>query len=216
MSVIRQPGVLGRTTRRRVVGVTGALATATIETVAVGLWFLLVVESRSTTTALAGLTILFLGSTLRTGLFFVLVDDLVDLLQPRRIGAALALTAGWLGWLFVAESIGGTVGIVVATVVLAPALVVQLFAERRACRVGCRPASNSVLPLVLPALLLAVGASSLLASAWLTDWSIVTPPLGLEGTAIALRIEAIQVGLLVFGLFAFLAHQRRFQRVIDP
>lgn len=216
MSVIRQPGVLGRTTRRRVVGVTGALATATIETVAVGLWFLLVVESRSTTTALAGLVILFLGSALRTGLFGVLVDDLVNLLRPRRLGAALALTAGWLGWLFVAEWIGGTAGIVVATAILVPSLVVQLLAERRARRVGCRSASESTLPLVLPAVLLTVGASSLLASAWLTDWTIVTPPLGLEGTAVVLRIEAMQVGLIVFGLFAFLAHQRRFQWVIDP
>lgn len=215
MSVIRQPGVLGRTTRRRVVGVTGALATATIETVAVGLWFLLVVESRSATTALVGLGILFVGSALRTGLFSVLVDDLVNLLQPRRIGAALALTAGWLGWLFVAETIGGAAGIAIATLVLAPALVVQLLAERRACHVANRP-SESMLPLVLPAVLLAVGASSLLASAWLTDWTVVTPPVGLEGAAFVLRIEAIQVGMIVFGLFAFLAHQRRFQRVIDP
>ena len=109
MSVIRQPGVLGRTTRRRLVGVTAALSAAAVEAFAVGLWFSLVVGSRSTSTALAGLGILFCGSLLRASVFGATVSQVGDLLQPRRLGAALMLTGSWLVWLLVAN-IGGRIG----------------------------------------------------------------------------------------------------------
>ena len=62
MSVIRQPGVLGQTTQRRLVGITSALSAAAVEAFAVGIWFALVaVESRSVFTALAGLGVLLFG-----------------------------------------------------------------------------------------------------------------------------------------------------------
>ncbi|WP_121744447.1 hypothetical protein [Natronorubrum halophilum] len=214
MSVIRQPGVLGRTTRRRVVGVTAALSAAVVEAAAVGLWFSLVVGSRSTSTALAGLGILFCGSLLRAGVFGATVSELGDLLQPRRLIVAVLLTGSWVVWLLAAERIGGGTGIVVATVVLAGILTGQLFLERRVFRLRAR--SKRARTSLVPALLLAVGASLLLASAWLTDWTVATPQLSFEGISLIVRIEAVQIGVLVFGLFAFLAHQRRFERLLDP
>ena len=217
MSVLRQPGVLGRATRRRVVGVTAALTAAVVETLAVGLWFGLVVGTRSTTTALAGLGILFCGSLLRAGVFGATVSHLGDLLQPRRLAAALALTAGWIVWLFVAEQLGGLRGIAVGTAVLVGFLTVQFAIERRAFHLRAQFCDSSpVGTLVLPATLLAGGGAALLAAVWFADWAIVSPPLALEVTTVVVRIEAVQIGVAVFGLLAFLAHQQRFQRVLDP
>ncbi|THE65630.1 hypothetical protein D8Y22_06775 [Salinadaptatus halalkaliphilus] len=216
MSVIRQPGMLGRTTRRRLVGVTAALTAAAIETLAVGLWFWLMVDARTTSTALVGLGILFCGAVLRTGVFGVTISDVSDLIQPRRLGAALALTGGWIVWLFLAEVIGGIRGIVIATLVLVGLLTGQLALERRAFHL--RPGlftAHPVLSLLVPAALLGLGASALLAATWLVDWAIVSPPLSLEITTVVIRIEAIQIGLLLFGCCAFLAHQRRLQRFLD-
>ncbi|MFP8953210.1 hypothetical protein ACLI4Z_09600 [Natrialbaceae archaeon A-arb3/5] len=214
MSVIRQPGVLGRTTRRRLVGVTVALTAAVVETLAVGLWFGLVVDSPSPSTALAGLGILFCGSVLRAGIFGATVSGLGDFLQPRRLGAALALTGGWLSWLFVADAVGGAPGVAVATVVLLLALTGQFVLERRVFE--RRMASQPTVASVLPAALLALGGSLLLGVTWFTDLQLVSPPLSLEVTTIVLRIEPLQVGILLFGLLAFLAHQRRFQYVLEP
>lgn len=214
MSVIRQPGVLGRTTRRRLVGVTAALSAATVESVTVGLWFSLVVGTRSTSTALAGLGILFCGSLLRAGVFGATVSHLGDLLQPRRLCAALLLTGAWLTWLLLAELIGDAAGIIVATVFLGSVFTGQFLFERRVFCLGSTYRTSRT-PFV-PGLLLAVGASALLASAWLTDWVIASRPLSLEVTTFVIRIEAFQVGVLVFGLFAFLAHQRRFEHLLEP
>lgn len=214
MSVIRQPGVLGRTTRRRVVGVTAAFSAAAVEAVAVGLWFTLVVGSRSTSTALAGLGILFCGSLLRSSVFGATVSDVGDLLQPRRLGIALLATGSWLVWLLVAELIGGGLGVAVATGLLAVLLTGQLVLERRVFCLGSTYLTTRT-P-VVPGVLLAVGAGTLLASAWFTEWAVVTPPLALEVTTLVIRIEALQVGLVVFGLVAFLAHQQRFERLLEP
>jgi len=134
MSVFRQPGVLGRSTRRRVVGVTAALSAAAVEMLAVGSWFVLVVDSRTTSTALAGLGVLFCGSLLRAGVFGATVSDIGDLLQPRRLGVTVLLTTGWLVWLLVAELIGAVPGVVVATVVLAGILTAQFLLEQRVFR----------------------------------------------------------------------------------
>lgn len=214
MSVIRQPGVLGRTTRRRVLGVTAALSAATVETVAVGLWFTLVVGSRTTSTALAGLGILFCGSLLRASVFGATVSRMGDLLQPRRLGSALMLTGCWISWLLVAELIGDIAGVIIGSLLLAGLLTGQFFLERY---VFCLQSTyrTARTPLV-PGLLLAGGSSVLLASAWFTDWTIASPPLPLEVTTLVIRIEALQIGVLVFALFAFLAHQRRYQRLLDP
>ncbi|APX96093.1 hypothetical protein [Natronorubrum daqingense] len=213
MSVIRQPGVLGQTTQRRVVGVSAALTAALVETVAVGLWFVLVSETRSASTALAGLGILFCGALLRAGVFGVTIRNLDDLLHPRRLGAPLLLCAGWIVWLLVAETVGGHAGIFVATILLVGILVSQFAFERRAFRLR-RAADGSSTPFV-PSLLLAIGAASLLVSAWLVEWTVATPPLSLEITTVVFRVEAVQLGLLCFGVFAFLAHQRRFVHLLE-
>ncbi|WP_408958225.1 hypothetical protein [Natrinema sp. 74] len=214
MSVLRQPGVLGRTAHRRVVGVTAALSAAVVETVAVGLWFGLVVGSPTSSTALAGLGLLFCGSLLRTGIVGATVSTLGDLLQPRRLGVALVLTAGWVVWLLVAELLGGVLGVGVATAVLTCVLTGQFILERRVFR---RPANHRItFTPIAPGLLLAAGASTLLVATRFIDWGLSSPPLPLGVTTIVLRIEALQIAVLVFGLSVFLAHQRRFQRILDP
>ncbi|MEY7849411.1 hypothetical protein AB7C87_09470 [Natrarchaeobius sp. A-rgal3] len=213
MSVIRQPGVLGRTTRRRVVGVSVAFVAAAVETLAVGVWFLLLVSSPSTSTALAGLGILFCGSLLRTGLFGVATSDLDELIRPWRLGAALAMTAGWVVWLFVAQSIGGPIGLAVATLVLVGALVAQFLFERYVFRLR-PPAQLEVTP-ILSATLLALGGAALLASVWFVDLALVSPPISIDTTTLVVRIEAIQLAAVAFGVLAFVAHQRRFQRLLE-
>ena len=213
MSVIRHPEVLGRTARRRVVGVTAAFSAAAVETVAVGLWFGLVVGPRTTSTALAGLGILFCGSLLRAGVFGATVSDLGDLLQPRRLCVALLLTSGWIVWLIVAELIGDMLGVTIATAFLATVFTAQFVLERRVFRpYASYPIATTP---VFPGLLMGVGASMLLATAWFSDWGLSSPPLVLGFTTVALRIEAIHIGAITFGIFAFLAHQRRFQRILD-
>jgi len=212
MSVIRQPEVLGRTTQRRLVGVTAALSATVVEALAVGLWFGLVVESRSTTTALAGLGILFCGSLLRAGVFGVAVSNLGDLLQPQRLATTLVLTAGWIVWLWLAELLGGVGGVLVATTVLVMILIVQLTIEQRVFRCGVPP--RIVGTPVGPALVLATGAGIALATAWFVEWSITSPAFSLGVTALVLRVDAIHVGLAVFAICSFLAHQWRFQHVL--
>ncbi|NGM69063.1 hypothetical protein G6M89_08575 [Natronolimnobius sp. AArcel1] len=213
MSVIRQPGVLGRTTRQRVVGLTAALSAAALETLAVAIWFGLVVGSRTTSTALAGLGILFCGALLRAGVFGATVNELGELLEPRRLGAATILTGGWIVWLLLAEQIGGQEGVVLATLALAIVLTAQFEYERRVF--GHRSIRDTSFTPIVPAVLLAVGASALLGSAWFIDWTLTSPPIALEITTVVIRIEAVQLGGVVFGLFAFIAHQRRFQRLLS-
>ncbi|WP_049900333.1 hypothetical protein [Natrinema sp. J7-1] len=211
MSVIRQPEVLGRTTRRRVVGVAAALSAGGVETAGVGLWFGLVVGSRTTAAALAGLGVLFCGALLRTGVFGATVTDLETLVEPARLGAALVLTAGWIVWLFVAELIGGSVGVAVGTAVLAGILTGQFALERRVFRP--RAADGAT---VVPGLVLAAGASVLLATAWFLDGGLSAPPLSLGFTTVVVETAALHIGLLVFALSDALAHQYRLQRALDP
>lgn len=213
MSVIRQPGVLGRTTRRRVVGITAALSTAMIETTAVSLWFWLAIDARTASTALAGLGILFCGALLRAGLFEATIDTLSDLLQPHRLGVTLTLAASWIVWLLVAESIGGIGGGVVAFVVLTGLLVGQFTLERRVFEVEDDHVSN--VATLLPATLLAAGATTLLASKRLLEWTLYSPPLPFEVTTIVIQLEAVHLGVAAFGFCAFLAHQQRFQRLLS-
>ncbi|UTF52421.1 hypothetical protein [Natronosalvus rutilus] len=215
MSVIRQPGRFSRHTRRRLVGVTAAGGAATLDTAAVGLWFtLIVVESRTPSTALAGLGILFCGALLRTGVFGATTTSMYALLTPRRIGVALLFVAAWPTWLLVAERIGNPEGLLVAGPVLAGVVAVQIHLERRVFRLPesrrCRVTS------LLSGALIAAGATTLLASAWLTNWTVLTEPLMFGATTVVFRIEAYQLGFLVFGAFAFLAHQRRFQLALEP
>lgn len=215
MSVFRPPGVLGRTTRRRLVGVGAAASAATAESVGVGAWFtLVVVGSRTASTALAGLGILFCGSLLRAGVFGATTSTPTDLLQPRRLAAALALAGTWLLWLLVAEAVGGAPGLVAGGAVLTAVLAGQFALERRVF--GSRRPRRGPVHAVGPALLVAVGATTLLAATWFTDWAVTSAPLSVGSRSLVVRIEAFQVGLVVFAAFAFLAQQRRFQRTLGP
>ncbi len=213
MSVIRQPGVLGRTARQRIVGVTAALSAMAVETLAVGLWFGLVVGNRTPSIALAGLGILFCGALLRAGVFGATVSEVDDLLQPLQLGAALLLTAGWVLWLWLAELIGGPSGVVVATGILVCILVVQFAFERRVFRTRTTP--QTPLRSIGSALLLGTGAALMLASVWFIEWTIASPPLSIGFTTVVLLIDALHIGVLAFVLCSFLAHQQRFQRLLD-
>lgn len=216
MSAIRHSSSRRRNTRRRVIGVTGSLTLAGIETIAVVSWFGLVVDSRTAVTALIGLSILLCGSLLRTGVFGLAASEGTALFEPPRIAAALALTTGWLVWLLVAESVGDLGGIVTATAVLTGVLIAQLFLEQRVCHHRLAGQQVDLRALVGPATLLAVGSTALLASAWLTDWTMTATSISLAATTVVIHVNAVQIGAGVFGLFAFLAHQLRFQHALDP
>ncbi|GAB7020413.1 hypothetical protein [Halostagnicola bangensis] len=218
MSVIRQPEVLGQTTRRRVIGVTAAIFTTAIEAIAIGSWFLLVVlETRTVSTALAGIGILFCGSLVRASVFGATTSQLGDVIQPRRLGTAVFVTAGWTLWLLVAEWVGGVTGVLAAGILLATMLTAHFSLERRVFH-GARPSSRlpRVRCAVVPAFLIATGATALLSSVWFVDWSVVSPPISLEMTQIILHIEAVQVGFALFALVMFLAHQQRFTITLEP
>ena len=219
MSVIRQPGVLGRTTQRRLVGVAAAVSAAAIETVAVTLWFVLVVDSRSLSVALAGLGLLFCGSLLRTAVFGAATSRLVDVIKPRRLAIATTLTACWIVWLLVAETIGGPTGVLVAALVLALSLSVQFALERRVFDV--KPAYDDGLAatvpassLVFPAVLITLGATILLSGTWFSEWTFTRAIFSAEGSTVYLEIRALEVGVVVFALCSLLAQRLRFRWTI--
>ncbi|MFP8888853.1 hypothetical protein ACLI4U_03675 [Natrialbaceae archaeon A-CW2] len=215
MSVIRQSDAFGRHTRRRLVGVGAAVCAATLETLAVGVWFLLVVDgSRSVSTALAGLGVLFCGALLRMGVYGLTTTAIDDILTPVRIGATLTLVTGWLVWLLAAELTGGVFGLIVAGTLLATILTIQFLLERRVFRLT--DTQRGQFTALLAAGLIAIGATILLASAWFSDWSVLSESFSLGDRTLVIQVEAIQVGLLVFGVFVFLAHQRRFQQTLEP
>ncbi len=222
MSVIRRPGVLGRTTQRRLVGATAALSAATVETVAVVSWFVLVVESRTVSTAMAGLGILFCGSLLRTGVFGVATRSLGDLLRPQRLVTAMVLTGSWIVWLLVAEWVGGVDGLVVAALALAVVLTGQFALERHAFRFERRYDSDSLLDSLtdpatfVPGTLIALGATTLLATAWFTDWSFTTALFSVRETVLYFRVQAYQLGALAFWIVSLLAQQHRLRRILEP
>ncbi|ELY97231.1 hypothetical protein C482_13920 [Natrialba chahannaoensis JCM 10990] len=213
MSVIRHPGVLGRTTRQRLVGVTTALTITVVEALAVGFWFGLVVGSGTTTAALLGLGILCCGAFLRAGIVDSTVSNARSAVYLRRGSTALTLAAGWVAWLLIAEFIAGLTGLIVATVFLTGLLTAQFCFERRLFQPQS-PNLSSFDP-ILSAALLAIGASTLLATAWFADWTNGSPLVELEVTSIVILVEAVQVAALAFVCCAFLAHQYRVQRLLD-
>ncbi len=212
MSVIRRPGVLGQNTQRRIVGWTAALSAATIEVAAVGAWFVLVVVgTRTVSTALAGLGILFCGALLRTGIFGVATRNLVDLFTAWRLLAALALTGIWILWLLVAES----AGILAASVVLAALLTGQFALERHAFGIHVgegRPVPEPIA--FVPGTLIALGAAALLVASWNVEWSYTATLLSVDGVTYVLRIQPYQFGLVALWLSAFVAQQRRIYRTL--
>ncbi|MCU4924650.1 hypothetical protein OB905_01440 [Halobacteria archaeon AArc-dxtr1] len=213
MRVIRQSTVLGQTTHRRLVGTVAASTAAILESVAVYSWFLLLVLStRTPSTALVGLGILVVGCVLRTGVFGIFVGAVDELLQPGRVALAVFLAAGWVSWLFVAESIGGAAGVVVAGLILVAGLTAQFWLEPRI--VGIQTKRGGVLPMLLPATLLALAASMLLSSVWFVEWAVLVTPLGLDPETFTLELEAIHLAGAGFVLVAFAAHRCRFRRTV--
>ncbi|OIB58897.1 hypothetical protein BBD46_06755 [Natrialba sp. SSL1] len=213
MSVIRHPGVLGRTTRQRLVGMTAALTIAVVEALAVGLWFGLIVGSGTTTAALLGLGILLAGTFLRAGIVDSTVSDARSAVFLRRGTTALTLAAGWVVWLLIAEYVTGLTGLIVATVFLTGLLTAQFCFERRLFQ----PHSTNLSSFgpVISAALLAIGAATLLATAWFADWTNGSPLVELEIASIVVLVEAVQVAALAFVCCAFLAHQYRVQRLLE-
>lgn len=213
MSVLRQPGVLGRTRRQHVLGATAALSAGAVETVSVGVWFVLAVGSRTTTTALLGAAVLVGGALLRTRIVAAVVEGRRLRRGPRWVGLSLAVAAAWICWLLLAEAVDSPPGPIVATGLLGAALSAQFALEQAACR--SRSADTDRLAAVVPGLLLALGAGLLLWAAWVPDWTLTTPPLSLGITTVVVRIEPLQLGVLGFGVLAAFAHQRRFQRLLE-
>ncbi|MCU4740364.1 hypothetical protein OB955_01930 [Halobacteria archaeon AArc-m2/3/4] len=218
MSVIRRPGVLGQTTQRRLVGATSALSAAAIEALTVGTWFALVaVESRTIFTALAGLGVLLFGSLLRTGVLGSVTTDPYHRSQPMRFVAAIVLAASWLVWLLTAEWIGGLEGIAVAGAVLAVGLSIQFTLERRTYyRYRTDRLSQTVVSTIVPSVLVALGATVLLIATWLVDWSIVFALFPIGETTLTLEVGSIAAGFAGYGVFLFLAQQRRFHQLLTP
>ena len=219
MSVIRQPGVLGRTTQRRLVGVAAAVSAAVIETLAVVLWFALVVDTRSVSTALAGLGLLFCGALLRTAVFGAATSRLVDVLKPRRLTVATTLTGCWIAWLLAAETITGPAGVLAAAVFLTAALSIQFALERLVFDVepdydDGLAATVPALSIVLPAVVLAVGATVLLSAAWFSEWSFTTSLFSADGSTYYLEIRAVELGVLAFACCSLLAQRLRFRWTI--
>lgn len=218
MSVIRRPGVLGQTTQRRLVGATSALSAAAIEALTVGTWFALVaVESRTIFTALAGLGVLLFGSLLRTGVLGSVTTDPYHRSQPIRFIAAIVLAGSWLVWLLTAEWIGGIDGIALAGVVLAAGLSVQFTLERQTYyRYRSARLRRTLVSTFVPSILVALGATILLTATWVVDWGIVFALFPIGGTTLTLEVGSIAAGFAGYGVFLFLAQQRRFHRLLTP
>jgi hypothetical protein len=213
MSVLRQPDVLGRTRRQHVLGATGALSAGAVEAVSVGVWFVLAIGSRTATTALIGVAVLVGGALLRARIVAAVVGSRRLRRGPRWLGLSLAVTAGWICWLLLAETVGPPAGPIVATAFLGMVLAAQLTLEQSACR--SRSADPDRLAAIGPGILLALGAGLLLWSAWVPDWVIDSPPLPLGVATVVVRIEPLQLGLIGFGVLSICAHQRRFQRLLE-
>ncbi|SFS55544.1 hypothetical protein [Halostagnicola kamekurae] len=217
MSVISHPEALGRTARRRVRWMTAAACSTAIEALAVGAWFLLVVlETRTAATALVGVGILFCGSVLRASIFRATTSERGDVLKPSRLCTAVFVTAGWVCWLLVAESIGGARGVLAAGIVLVGAVLARFTLERRVFDGKRSDRGRSVVWCqFVPAVLVAAGASALLSSVWFVDWSIASPPISLVSSRFVLHVEAAQIGFALFGLITFLAYQQRFRTALE-
>lgn len=218
MSVIRRPGVLGQTTQRRLVGATSALSAAAIEALTVGTWFALVaVESRTIFTALAGLGVLLFGSLLRTGVLGSVTTNPYHRSQPMRFIAAIVLAGSWLVWLLTAEWVGGTEGIVLAGIVLAVGLCVQFTLERRTYyRYRSARHWRALADTLVPSILVAFGATILLTATWIVDWAVVFALFPIGETTLTLEVGSIAAGFVGYGVFLFLAQQRRFHRLLTP
>lgn len=211
--MIRQPGVLGWETRRRLIGLTSALSASALDTAAVGTWFALAAtETRSSVTALAGLGVLLVGATVRIAVFESLGDGQPVRFPPTRVATATSLAGCWVGWLLVAELVGGVAGVLVAGALLSVALSAQFTLERRLYR---RPSVDRAVDAFGPPVLTAIGASLLLASARLVDWSARLATVGVGESVLFPEVGGFVVGVGCFATCSFLAQKRRVTRQLS-
>ena len=219
MSVIRRPGI-GRRTRRRLDGLHAALSVAVVDALTVGCWFaLVVVESRTAFTALAGLGVLLFGALLRSGLVWT-TTEAASPSPPRHLLATVCYAGCWLGWLLLAETVGGVTGLLVAGLALTVALTVQFAVEFVLVHSHSQPLSTVVrtLPhparLVGPAAILAFGATSLLFTVHFADWSVLTLSLPIGAWTLSVEIRTVIHGIIVLGCCSFVGHHRLVRSVV--
>ena len=219
MSVIRRPGI-GRRTRRRLDGLHAALSVAVVDALTIGCWFaLVVVESRTAFTALAGLGVLLFGALLRSGLVWT-TTEAASPSPPRQLLATVCYAGCWLGWLLLAETVGGLTGLVVAAVALTLALTLQFAVEFVLVHSYSKPLSavTSTVPhpvrFVAPAAILAFGATSMLFTVRFADWGVLTLSLPVGASTLTVEIRTVVHGILVLGCCSFVGHHRLVRSVL--
>lgn len=197
----------------RIADVRTALWVAFVDTATVGCWFaLVVIESRTVFTALAGLSVLCFGALLRTGLIATSLDQRYDAGSPRWMIVSGGYAAIWLSWLLVAEAIGGRYGLLLAGAALVAALAVhfsiayRLATPRSALVTTDRSIDWSLA--VGPAIALASGATVLLGFVWFADAPLYSTTLAVGTRTIVFETNAALNGVAVLGCCSFLATHR--------
>ncbi|MFC3958491.1 hypothetical protein [Halovivax cerinus] len=184
-----------------------------IDTVTIGCWFtLVVIESRTHFTALAGLGVLWFGALLRTGFVVTSLGWDHTMTNPRWIVVSGIYTAIWIGWLLIAEGIGGRIGVSLAGAVLVVALTLHFaiangMARPRAPR-SPEPGSIDWSLALAPAVVLASGATVLLGLVWYVDVTMYATTLAVGTQTIVLEVDTIAHGIAAFGCGSFLGTHR--------
>lgn len=213
MSVIRRP-VTGRERRTRIAGVRTAFWVAIVDAGAVGCWFgLVVLETRSVFTALAGLAVLSFGALVRTGLIATSLGGVRDIERPRWFVVAGAFAAVWIGWLLVAEWIGGVAGVLVAGILLAVLLGSHTSIEYRLARPWSDPkvtdrSTGWRAAVVIPALTLAVGATALLGFVWFWESTLFQTSVAIGQRTIVFHVSSVLNGVALLAGSSFLGTHR--------
>lgn len=180
----------------------------------VGCWFgLVVLETRSVFTALAGLGVLCFGALIRTGLIASSLGGIRDVGRPQWLVVAGAYAAIWIGWLLVAEWIGGVAGLVVAGILLAMFLGSHSSIEYRLARPWSDPtvsdrSTDWTAAVVVPALTLAVGATALLGFVWFGDSTLYETTIAIGRRTVVFEIHAVFNGVALLGCSSFVGTHR--------
>lgn len=207
----RPIGVNGR--NGRLVHLTAVTGGAGVEFLAVGTWFVLVAAGgRSSAIAVTGLIVLVTGMMLKRQSLSIVIGDRPLSAGPALLGFGVLASSCWVGWLLLAETFASpTAGLLIAGAFLATSLSVLSVVS-----VSVAPTAETRLPVVGtvgPAIVEAIGASTMLASAWYLTWIGWTIPFDLFGRQVAIEIESAVIGALVFGVFALVAQLIRFRTV---
>lgn len=213
MSVIRRP-VTGRRRRTRIGDARTAFWVAVVDAGTVGCWFgLVVLETRSVFTALAGLGVLSFGALIRTGLIASSLGGIRDVGRPQWLVVAGAYAAIWIGWLLVAEWIGGVAGVLVAGTLLAVFLGSHSSIEYRLARPWTDPtvsdrSTDWRAAVVIPAVALAVGATALLGFVWFGESTLFETSIALGRRTVVFEIHAALNGVALLGCSSFVGTHR--------